>query len=86
MTVNRIMAAKYEIPQNINLSAQARDLLRRMLRVQPMKRITLNDIKQHPWYKEALPAEIRDGYPPGCGISAAPASTQSIEEIAAIID
>ena len=69
------MAAQYEIPPNLNLSAQVKDLLRRMFRTQPMKRITLSDIKQHPWYLESLPAEIRDSYPAGCGITAAPAST-----------
>lgn len=39
------MAAQYEVPAHLNLSPQVKDLLRRMFRIQPMKRITLSDIK-----------------------------------------
>ena len=41
------------------LSAEARDLLSRMLVVDPVKRITIAEIRQHPWFNRDLPAYLR---------------------------
>lgn len=37
------------------MSPGARDLIPRMLIVDPMKRITIPDIRQHPWFQAHLP-------------------------------
>ena len=44
-----IIEGKYEIPENI--SPCAKDLLLHMLDINPMTRYTLQDIKDHPWFK-----------------------------------
>lgn len=43
----------YTLPSH--LSSGARDLIPRMLVVDPMKRITTGDIRKHPWFKAYLP-------------------------------
>ncbi|KAL1557884.1 SNF1-related protein kinase catalytic subunit alpha KIN10-like isoform X2 [Salvia divinorum] len=49
----KIKSGMYTLPSH--LSAGARDLIPRMLVVDPMKRITTHDIRKHPWFKEHLP-------------------------------
>lgn len=51
-TVNRILAAQYDIPPSLNLSAEVKDLLKRTFKTAPDKRIKLSDIKTHPWFVE----------------------------------
>lgn len=41
------------------LSADARDLVSRMLVVNPLKRISVPDIRQHPWFVHDLPAYLK---------------------------
>lgn len=48
-----INAGVYTLPNH--LSALARDLIARMLVVDPVKRITIHDIRMHPWYQANLP-------------------------------
>lgn len=37
-----------------------RDLINRMLQPNPVKRIKLREIQQHPWYRQNLPSYLRD--------------------------
>ena len=46
----KILAGEYECPKFI--SNEARDLIRGILTTDPEKRITLAQIKSHPWYKQ----------------------------------
>lgn len=39
-----------EIPRHVNVSADAIDLIRGMLRCEPGKRMTLSDIFRHSWF------------------------------------
>lgn len=39
----------YHIPSNIKLSEDCRDLLRGVLVADPAKRLTIEDIYNHPW-------------------------------------
>lgn len=41
-------------------SIEVRDLINRMLQPNPVKRIKLSEIKQHPWYLTSLPKYLRD--------------------------
>ncbi|XP_075493127.1 SNF1-related protein kinase catalytic subunit alpha KIN10-like isoform X1 [Primulina tabacum] len=49
----KIKGGIYTLPSH--LSAGARDLIPRMLIVDPMKRITIPDIRAHPWFQAHLP-------------------------------
>ncbi|EYU35796.1 hypothetical protein ABFS82_09G042500 [Erythranthe guttata] len=49
----KIKSGLYTLPSH--LSPGARDLIPRMLIVDPMKRITTREIRQHPWFKVNLP-------------------------------
>ena len=45
---NKILSGKYVIPKDI--SEEGKDLIRRILEVNPKKRIKINEIKEHPWF------------------------------------
>ncbi|KAH6799093.1 SNF1 kinase-like protein 10 [Perilla frutescens var. frutescens] len=49
----KIKSGLYTLPSH--LSSGARELIPRMLVVDPMKRITTREIRQHPWFKAYLP-------------------------------
>lgn len=49
----KIKGGIYTLPSH--LSASARDLIPRMLLVDPLKRATIPEIKQHPWFQFRLP-------------------------------
>ncbi|XP_043696830.1 SNF1-related protein kinase catalytic subunit alpha KIN10 [Telopea speciosissima] len=49
----KIKGGIYTLPSH--LSAGARDLIPRMLVVEPMKRMTIPEIRQHPWFQAHLP-------------------------------
>jgi len=50
---NKIKEAKYYMPNYI--SEDVKDLINRMLQPNPVKRITMKEIKEHPWYLKDLP-------------------------------
>lgn len=41
-------------------SKEIRDLINRMLQPNPVKRIKLKEIKEHPWYLQSLPRYLAD--------------------------
>lgn len=49
----KIKSGMYSLPSH--LSPLTRDLVPRMLVVDPMKRITIAEIKQHPWFQHSIP-------------------------------
>lgn len=49
----KIKGGIYTLPSH--LSAAARDLIPRLLVVDPMKRMTISQIRQHPWFQPHLP-------------------------------
>ncbi|XP_017628741.2 SNF1-related protein kinase catalytic subunit alpha KIN10-like [Gossypium arboreum] len=49
----KIKAGCYTLPRH--LSAGARDLISRIIVVDPMKRLTIPEIRQHPWFQAHLP-------------------------------
>lgn len=58
---SKIKTQKIEFPLNPNVSSSLKDLIRKMLVKDPSKRITLSEIKVHPWVTSngtcALPSE-----------------------------
>ena len=53
----RIKKADYEIPPHV--PAGCADLIQKMLRVDPIKRITLAEVRQHPWFQQDLPGYLK---------------------------
>jgi len=54
----KILAAEYEMPNFV--SAEVADLIRCMLTTDPEKRLTLDGIRQHAWYRQIPEASLRD--------------------------
>ncbi|CAM9363048.1 unnamed protein product, partial [Scytosiphon promiscuus] len=52
----KIKSGMYSLPSH--LSQLARDLIPRMLVVDPMKRITIPEIRRHPWFTHKLPSYL----------------------------
>jgi serine/threonine protein kinase len=50
---NKIKEGKFQMPNYI--SPDVNDLINRMLQPNPVKRITMNEIKDHPWFLKNLP-------------------------------
>ena len=71
--LDKMVNSKYIIPENIEMSADGLDLVRRLLLPDPTQRIQLDQIMQHPWFVTNLPPEaatMNDAYlkavfPPG---------------------
>merc|ERR1719491_2263193 len=53
----KILNAEYEIPNSV--SKEVADLISGMLTTDPTRRMNLNDIRQHPWYKQIPEASKR---------------------------
>ena len=52
----KIKSGMYSLPSH--LSQSSRELILRMLVVDPIKRITIAEVRQHPWYQHKLPAYL----------------------------
>lgn len=55
---NKIKEGKYYMPNYI--SQEVKDLINRMLQPNPVKRITMKEIKDHPWYSKNLPVYLEE--------------------------
>lgn len=60
--VVKIMALDYKLPSKLKLSEAVHDLLAKIFVKDPRERITIQQIKKHPWYLHRLPAELMEGY------------------------
>lgn len=54
--LKKVKSGKYIMPDNISRSAQ--DLIRRILVVDPSKRLNMKQIMSHPWFRETEPINI----------------------------
>ena len=52
----KFKSGMYSLPSH--LSQLARNLIPRMLEVDPMKRITIPEIRLHPWFQHKLPSAL----------------------------
>nr|AXG72661.1 SnRK2 family protein [Hevea brasiliensis]QJD55607.1 sucrose non-fermenting related protein kinase SnRK2.6E [Hevea brasiliensis] len=59
-TINRIMAVQYKIPDYVHISQDCRHLLSRIFVANPSRRITIKEIKSHPWFLKNLPRELTE--------------------------
>ncbi|KAL3684608.1 hypothetical protein R1sor_002630 [Riccia sorocarpa] len=59
-TIGRILSVQYAIPDFVHISQECRHLLSRIFVANPAKRITIAEIKVHPWFLKNLPADLLD--------------------------
>jgi len=52
----KIKQGNYRMP--VEIPPDCKDLIRRMLQTNPVKRIKLSEIKQHRWYNTDLPVYL----------------------------
>ncbi|EEF49152.1 Serine/threonine-protein kinase SAPK7, putative [Ricinus communis] len=85
-TIQRIMAVQYKIPDYVHVSQDCRHLLSRIFVANPSRRITLKEIKSHPWFLKNLPKELKEtGQANYYQIDNPSFSAQSVEEIMKIV-
>ena len=60
MLLQRIMSVQYKIPEYVHVSQNCRHLLSRIFVANPYKRITMSEIKSHPWFLKNLPRELKE--------------------------
>ncbi|CAK7328556.1 unnamed protein product [Dovyalis caffra] len=58
--IQKIKAANYKIPDNVHVSQSCRHLLSRIFVANPFRRISLTEIKSHPWFLKNLPKELNE--------------------------
>ncbi|KAJ1286424.1 hypothetical protein BS78_03G350500 [Paspalum vaginatum] len=59
-TIEQIMQVQYTIPDYVHISTDCKRLLAHIFVANPMKRITMKDIKSHPWFLKNLPRELTE--------------------------
>ncbi|KAM7257965.1 hypothetical protein ACFE04_013706 [Oxalis oulophora] len=60
-TIQRILSVQYAIPAYVRVSMECKHLLSRIFVANPDKRITILEIKNHPWFLNNLPIELSEG-------------------------
>ncbi|TVU31653.1 hypothetical protein EJB05_23349 [Eragrostis curvula] len=84
-TISRILGVQYSIPDYVRISSDCRRLLSQIFVADPSKRITIPEIKQHPWFLKNLPREISEREKENFKDTEAVSPTQSIDEIMRIV-
>lgn len=82
-TIERIMAVQYEIPDDVPISQSCKDLIEQIFVADPDRRISIDGIISHPWFRTNLPSDI-DASLANYHLQAR-ATGQSIDEINNII-
>eukprot|EP00877_Chromochloris_zofingiensis_P004441 jgi/Chrzof1/13999/Cz08g20200.t1 len=80
-TIKRIIAVKYGIPPQLRISPECQDLLARIFTANPAQRITIQKIREHPWFLRNLPAELALPY----GAAQGPEPRQAVEDIQRLV-
>lgn len=60
-TIDRILSVHYSIPDYVRVSKECKHLLSQIFVAGPEKRITIPEIKKHPWFLKNLPDEFMEG-------------------------
>ncbi|KAJ6413639.1 hypothetical protein OIU84_006442 [Salix udensis] len=59
-TIQRILSVQYSIPGFVRVSEECNHLLSPIFVANPEKRITIPEIKRHPWFLKNLPVEFNE--------------------------
>ncbi|KAL8136349.1 hypothetical protein V2J09_002350 [Rumex salicifolius] len=85
-TITRIMSVQYRIPDYVHLSKECRHLLSRIFVPNASRRITIKEIKNHPWFLKNLPRDLTESAQAVYYKNDDPSfSLQSVEEIMKIV-
>ncbi|KAJ6942058.1 serine/threonine-protein kinase SRK2A-like [Populus alba x Populus x berolinensis] len=85
--LQRIMAVQYKIPDYVHISQDCRHLLSHIFVANPSRRITIKEIKSHPWFLKNLPRELTEAAQAMYYRRENPTfSLQSVEEIMKIVE
>nr|ANB59167.1 serine/threonine protein kinase 2.2 [Zea mays] len=84
-TLTRIISVQYAVPDFVRVSMECRHLLSRIFVAKPEQRITIPEIKNHPWFLKNLPIEMTDEYQMNLQLVDMNVPSQSLEEIMSII-
>ena len=76
--LGKVKIGKFSMPQDI--APEAQDLIRRMLTVDPRKRITMPEIIRHPWFNKRAPRKA-DRLPPAPSPDQIERPVNSLEEV-----
>ncbi|XP_028771871.1 serine/threonine-protein kinase SAPK2 isoform X2 [Neltuma alba] len=82
-TIGRILSVQYSIPDYVRVSMECQHLLSRIFVANPEKRISMIEIKNHPWFLRNLPIELMEGGSWQSNDVNNP--SQSVEEVLSII-
>ncbi|CAM8906914.1 unnamed protein product [Rhodiola kirilowii] len=86
-TISRIMAVQYKIPDYVHISQDCKHLLSRIFVANPLRRISIKDIKNHPWFLKNLPRELTEAAQATYYKRENPSfSLQSVEDIMRIVE
>lgn len=83
-TIEHIMAVRYVIPPDVEMSANCRDLLQRIFVADPEQRISMRGVISHSWFQENLPQELLPTFRDG-ELAKAKQSGQDMQEVAWIV-
>ncbi|CAI9269003.1 unnamed protein product [Lactuca saligna] len=85
-TISRIMGIQYKIPDYVYISQECKQLLSRIFVANPSRRITIKEIKNHPWFLKNLPRELMESAQTNYYHRDNPSfSLQSVDEIMKIL-
>ncbi|KAJ0961808.1 hypothetical protein J5N97_029636 [Dioscorea zingiberensis] len=84
--INRIKNVQYSFPDNVNVSPECKNLLSQIFIAEPSKRMTIADIKKHPWFLKTQPEEWMEVKKSNDENLDSHPCTQSLEEIQHIIE
>ena len=84
-TIQKIMGVDYAFPKNLPLSRECFDLVSRIFVANPSKRISLGEIKRHPWFMKNLPPELSEKDVLGI-VEQRQKTMQPVEEIKRLIE
>ncbi|MCO5574646.1 hypothetical protein L7F22_028435 [Adiantum nelumboides] len=78
---NPFSYVQYTIPDYVRISLECRNFLSQIFIANPEKRITIAEIKQHPWFLKNLPKEMQEEYDASNNqAEQAPASSQLLRK------
>ncbi|PIA52046.1 hypothetical protein AQUCO_01000138v1 [Aquilegia coerulea] len=84
-TIGRILSVHYSIPDYVRVSTECKHLLSRIFVASPEKRITMSEIKSHPWFLYNLPIDLMDGEDGYIKSNDLNGPSQHVEDILAVI-
>ncbi|XP_027329229.1 serine/threonine-protein kinase SAPK2-like isoform X2 [Abrus precatorius] len=82
-TIGKILSVQYSIPDYVRVSMECIHLLSQIFVASPDKRITIPEIKNHPWFLKNLPIELMEGG--SWQINDVYDPSQSVEEVLSIL-